>query len=668
MNYRREIDGLRALAVLPVILFHAGFQTFSGGFIGVDVFFVISGYLITSIILSERQAGTFTLVGFYERRARRILPALFVVMLVCSVLSWLWLLPSDMKMFSQSLVAVPAFASNILFYLTSSYFEPAAELKPLLHTWSLSVEEQYYVLYPIFLLIAWRFDKRWVVAILILLTGMSLAAAQYGSATNPAFTFFLLPTRGWEILTGALVGFYGFRTNNDGVGDCSRHFVRQLLSMLGLLLCAYGVCAFDALTPYPSLYTLAPAIGTVLILLFAKQETLVGKLLGSKWLVGIGLISYSAYLWHQPLFALARHRAIDQPSNSLLVSLVVVSLLLAYLSWKYIETPFRNRQFITRKQVFTIGATCSFAFMAFGLIGYVNGGFPYRVTKEVITAQSAQFDELGCLSDVGKYINVAESCIVGDKRNVRGALLGDSIAGTLSLELGKALAGHSLGFANMSFGHCPPILGVYRVDKGSSHRCAEHNEEAFDYLKQRNKFEIVILAGYWTIYVESSLLDIASGSIKNRTPDEKRIQLIKKAFVDTIVRYLQTGKTVILVYPIPEAGRHVPRYLAKQAMFSNEPKSRDLTTSYDAYKVRNNETMNVFDSIGEHPNLIRIRPDTIFCDTYVESSCALQVSGVSLYRDEFHLSSLGANLLVHEIMRQIGESLSKRQQLGTRVE
>ena len=215
MTYRREIDGLRALAVLPVILFHAGFPTFSGGFVGVDVFFVISGYLITSIILAERQAGTFTLVGFYERRARRILPALFVVMGVCSVFSWLWLLPSDMKMFSQSLVAVPAFASNILFYLTSSYFEPAAELKPLLHTWSLSVEEQYYLLYPIMLLIAWRFGKRWIVAVLILLTGMSLAAAHYGSTTDPSFTFFLLPTRGWEILIGALVGFYAFRTSTD---------------------------------------------------------------------------------------------------------------------------------------------------------------------------------------------------------------------------------------------------------------------------------------------------------------------------------------------------------------------------------------------------------------------------------------------------------------------
>ncbi len=657
MTYRREIDGLRALAVLPVILFHAGFPIFSGGFVGVDVFFVISGYLITSIILAERQAGTFTLVGFYERRARRILPALFVVMGVCSVFSWLWLLPSDMKMFSQSLVAVPAFASNILFYLTSSYFEPAAELKPLLHTWSLSVEEQYYLLYPIMLLIAWRFGKRWIVAVLILVSSMSLAAAHYGSTTDPSFTFFLLPTRAWEILIGALVGFNAFRTSTDippPAAHSQSSVVRQVLGILGLMLCAYGVLAFDARTPYPSVYTLVPTIGTACIILFATQETLVGKLLGHTWLVGIGLISYSAYLWHQPLFALARHRSIEPPGNSLLYSLIVASLLLAYLSWKYIETPFRCRQSFTRKQVFTIGVSCSVAFMAFGLIGYFNGGFPNRISNEVIVAQRAQFDELSCMSEMGKYIPVAESCIVGDKHNVKGALLGDSIAGTLSFELGNALANHSLGLVNMSFGHCPPILGVYRVDRGSTHRCPEHNEEAFDYVKERNDLEILIFAGYWTMYVESPLLDIASNNVRRRTPDDKRIQLIKEAFVSSILRYIKTGKTVIIVYPIPEAGRHIPRYLAKQAMFSNGYNSdRDLTISYEAYKVRNKETIHVFDSIGEHPNLIRIRPDTIFCNTYIEASCVAHVNGDSLYRDEFHLSNLGARLVVQNIMKHI---------------
>lgn len=654
MNYRREIDGLRALAVMPVILFHAGFQSFSGGFVGVDVFFVISGYLITSIILKEKHAGTFSLVGFYERRARRILPALFVVMFACLAFGWLWLLPSDMKMFSESLVAVPFFASNIMFYLTSSYFEPAAELKPLLHTWSLAVEEQYYLLFPVFVLLTWRLEKRWIVATLAVLAGLSLGAAHYGSTTDPSFTFYLLPTRGWEILIGALVGFYLFRVNHDEATNTNRSPASQLLSLIGLLLCVYGVFTFDALTPYPSLYTLLPTIGTALLLLFVTQETIIGKLLGSKWLAGIGLISYSAYLWHQPLFAFARHRSIDPPSKSLLLCLAIASFLFAYLSWKYVETPFRSRQFITRKNMIAIAVVCSFIFVTIGLTGYVNGGFPHRISEQVVKAQSAQFDELGCLSEVGQYINVAQSCVLGDAAKVRGALLGDSIAGTLSLELGKSLASYSLGFANMSFGHCPPIMSVYRVDMGSKHRCPEHNEEAFAYLKERNDYETIILAGYWTAYIQTPLLDIVSDNVRRRSPDDGRIQLVKEAFVESILKYTKTGKTIILVYPIPEAGRNVPRYLAKQAMFLNEHgNGRDLTTTYDEYKVKNKETINLFDSIGQYPNLIRIRPETIFCNTYVKDSCALQLNGASLYRDEFHLSNAGARLVVREIMKHM---------------
>jgi peptidoglycan/LPS O-acetylase OafA/YrhL len=208
MEYRREIDGLRALAVLPVILFHAGFTTFSGGFVGVDVFFVISGYLITTIILTELEQGTFSIVNFYERRARRILPALFVMMLACLPFAWFWLLPEDMKDFSQSLLAVSVFASNILFWRESGYFDSAAELKPLLHTWSLAVEEQYYMLFPLFLMATWRFGRRWILGSLIAVALASLALAQWGSLVKPAATFYLLPTRVWELLIGAFAAFY----------------------------------------------------------------------------------------------------------------------------------------------------------------------------------------------------------------------------------------------------------------------------------------------------------------------------------------------------------------------------------------------------------------------------------------------------------------------------
>jgi len=208
MKYRKEIDGLRTLAVLPVILFHAGCTTFSGGFVGVDIFFVISGYLITTIIVDEMEQGSFSLLNFYERRARRILPALFFVMLCTLPFAWFWMLPQDLKSFSQSLVALPLFASNVLFFLTSGYFDTANELKPLHHTWSLAVEEQYYVLFPLFLMLAWKLGKKWIILLLLLVAVVSVLAAQWGSTTHPSFTFYLLPTRGFEILIGALISLH----------------------------------------------------------------------------------------------------------------------------------------------------------------------------------------------------------------------------------------------------------------------------------------------------------------------------------------------------------------------------------------------------------------------------------------------------------------------------
>jgi peptidoglycan/LPS O-acetylase OafA/YrhL len=220
MKYRPEIDGLRAIAVIPVILFHAGFAPFGGGYVGVDVFFVISGYLITSIILAEREAGTFSLLKFYERRARRILPALFLVMAACVPFAWVWMTPSDMTDFSRSLAYMSVFASNILFYKQSGYFDAASELKPLLHTWSLAVEEQYYLLFPLLLIAGLRRGKRFAISLLAVAAIVSLAIAQWGATRAPAATFYLLHARLWELLVGGFVAFY-LRTQGQVLSDAT---------------------------------------------------------------------------------------------------------------------------------------------------------------------------------------------------------------------------------------------------------------------------------------------------------------------------------------------------------------------------------------------------------------------------------------------------------------
>jgi len=378
MDYRREIDGLRALAVLPVILFHAGFETFSGGFVGVDVFFVISGYLITTIILAELEQGKFSIVNFYERRARRILPALFLVMLVCIPFAWFWLLPSDMKDFSKSLVAVSVFASNILFWRESGYFDTAAELKPLLHTWSLAVEEQYYVLFPLFLMLFWKLGKRWILVTLGVVFVASLAVAQWAAYAKPAAAFYLLPTRGWELLIGAFSAFYLSKVNREEFGKG----LSEVAGWLGVALIMSAVFSYSKTTPFPGFYALVPTIGAVLIILFATRQTTVGKFVGNKAFVGVGLVSYSAYLWHQPLFAFARQQGIADSDVMVFLALSISSLFSAYLSRKFVEAPFRNKAVVSKKTLFLFAVFGSIFFLGLGLFGYKKNGDVGQLTVE----------------------------------------------------------------------------------------------------------------------------------------------------------------------------------------------------------------------------------------------------------------------------------------------
>lgn len=359
--YRREIDGLRAVAVLSVIFFHAGLKSFKGGYVGVDIFFVISGYLITSILLAEFEQSKFSILNFYERRARRIMPALFFVMAICVPLSWLIFLPKDLESFFKSLVAIPMFRSNIFFWKDVDYFATASEIKPLLHTWSLAVEEQYYILFPIFLFTFWRIGKRFILGMLILIATLSLIRAQVISSSKVSENFFLLPTRFWEISIGALITFIPLNKL-----QLKRKW-RESVCAIGIFFILYSIFIFKKDTPFPSFYALIPTIGTALVIMFATQNTILGKILGHKFLVGIGLVSYSAYLWHQPIFAFTRYFVDpDYLTPNLMFVLSLSSIILAWLTWKYIESPFKDKAKFTRSFIFKLSALISLLFIFSG--------------------------------------------------------------------------------------------------------------------------------------------------------------------------------------------------------------------------------------------------------------------------------------------------------------
>jgi peptidoglycan/LPS O-acetylase OafA/YrhL len=375
LSYRPEIDGLRAMAVLPVILFHAGIPGFPGGFVGVDVFFVISGYLITSILMAETSAGSFSIMRFYERRARRILPALFAVLAVCIPFAVLWMLPEQLRGFSASLGSVLVFLSNIYFMGQVSYFAPAAELQPLLHTWSLAVEEQYYLIFPLVVFWSMRRGSRRLLVVTLGLTLASLAFSEWGLRQDAERNFFFTLSRFWELGVGSLCAVL-----LSGRGPW-RH---EGLALAGIGLTLAPVFLYTAAMPFAGLWALVPVGGAALVVLCAAQGTLAARILSLGPVAGIGLISYSAYLVHQPIFAFARIRSPEELGIPALLLLSGLSLALGWLSWRFVERPFRGQRpaiLPARGRYFLACGSVAAALMGVAFTMWANDGFPGRATE-----------------------------------------------------------------------------------------------------------------------------------------------------------------------------------------------------------------------------------------------------------------------------------------------
>ncbi len=650
LRYRPEIDGLRALAVVPVILFHAGFPAFGGGYVGVDIFFVISGYLITSILLSEMAEERFSLLGFYERRARRILPALFFMMLVCIPFAWAWMLPDKLENFGQSIIATTLFSNNILLYLTTSYWDVAAELKPMLHTWSLGVEEQYYILFPLFLMMIWPKGIRAVLVALSILFVVSLAIGQWGAHNEPTAAFYLLPARGWEILIGALAAFYLNRKRDTEIPLPAAQF----LSLFGIILILYAIFAFDEKTPFPGFYALVPTVGTALIILFAQPGTWVGHAMSNRLLVGIGLISYSAYLWHQPLFAFARYNSLTELPISWIAGLFGLTFSLAYLSWRFVEKPFREKARYTQKQIFIGSTLIGSLIIGLGYSAHITQGFKSYYQANRTNAFQKQLLESGksnkirqdCEKDYDGDIATLKPCILGTKNQpVKVAVIGDSQSAAILPPVAKAAEQAEVSFVHFGHAGCPPLLDTYVqigfVELGA---CRDLAQRQFEYVKANN-IPVVILVARWSLYVHDTVNGVPKVSfyLSSKPNDEATLDNSRAAFERglrrTIQAYRAIGVNIVLARQVPEQSVDPDSLIrfSNRETLQNAVKQYSVTTA--SHKRKQAYANGQFDRMRTEFAVKIIGFDDLYC---WDGLCPLSDGDRLLYSDADHVSAYGS--------------------------
>lgn len=648
MIYRRDVDGLRAVAVVPVVLYHAGLTWTPGGFVGVDVFFVISGYLITSILVNDITTGKFSLLRFYERRIRRLFPALFVVLLASCVAAILILLPAPFAAFSRSLVATVIFGSNILFWRDTNYFGNTASETPLLHTWSLAVEEQFYLLFPLFLILAIRHcQSAWKVLILALLL-LSLALSAWMVQMAPAAGFYLLPPRAWEMLIGAVLAIGAVpRFRNQALANGA--------AALGLALIAWGVFTFSHDTVFPGPNALFPCLGAALILhACARHETAVGRLLGSRVFVGIGLISYSLYLWHWPVLVFGQTWAVVSLTPLQTTGLVMLSFGLAAASWRWLEQPFRGtNSLLSPIRLFGLAAVVSAVCVGFGVFGHVTKGFPERLPAHALAlaevAETRNPRYLECLRSPRNPIETP--CSRGSDVTPSIALWGDSHANVMfdALAAQAEASGTSITFFGTA--GCPPLMGVAVLNFD----CADQIIADFHAIVGNDDFNTVIMIARYSVYVEGrseSLGPAERGEAspllfdpaRPRTiPDrDTRAALMRQQLTETVARLRAAGKSVVLVYPIPETGYNIPRALGQLAVRGDLDTGRiapTLTQFFD----RQHAVISALDSVGlNDQGVSRVHPVEILCQA---EHCSVEISEGPLYRDDDHLNDLGTALI-----------------------
>jgi len=669
LTYRPEIDGLRTLAVVSVLLYHAELyigrqQFFSGGYLGVDVFFVISGFLITSILLKElQQTGRISITRFYERRARRLLPALLAVTIVSLPLAWHFLLPSELINYSWSVLSSLIFGSNIFWhYSLQEYGAQSSLLKPFLHTWSLAVEEQYYIVFPVLLSLLFSRFRRYLLLVIVVGLVISFEFSVWMTTRDSSFSFYMLSSRFWELLAGATLAIMMSKQTKRLINPISS--LSRIASAGGIAMIVWAVICFDFGSHHPGYITLVPVLGTLLVIACAHKDDVVTQILSSRVFVAVGLISYSLYLWHYPIFAFGRI-ADSTPTWHDKMLWFVLTLLLSVLTYFSLEKPFRDRSKIgLRTFLSVVIAATMLVTLLLGYWVYKEGHserLPLIIQKALKSDRTDRFaTEFGSYLEQNQIANVF--------------LLGDSHAGILEPEIRKVLPNTTL-IHDLTQGGCPFFPEFDRFDHGvkSSKKCTSQYQASRQQTIDKYPASLVIVASRFPLYFsgknfvnrelqgQEELVNLSSEyefrhSDAPTVPGEQQTEDMVQAFQQGIEALAQAGHTVMLIYPVPEAGENVPAELNRLlqgvepsdvgAILTDSP----ITTSYEDYQKRAGYSFAALDKIDAE-NIYRVYPHRWLCNTEIDGRCMTHNDIEVFYKDDNHLSAYQRSRLLDEVAK-----------------
>jgi len=633
MVYRKDIDGLRALAVMAVVLYHLGFHSLSGGFIGVDIFFVISGYLITKSITQDIENNIFTISSFYIKRIRRIIPALFTITLI-TIIAALFILPIyELKEFSLSVMSVATFASNIFFWLHLDYFSVSSELKPLLHTWSLGIEEQFYILFPLFMLFSKKIKDQKIIywMVLFFIISFFISVSPIG-IHNPTANFFLPITRFWELLAGSLLAMSAKNIGHKNI------LFNNLLSFLGLILIIIPIFLLDKYSIFPGYNALYPVIGTVLVIYSSssKEKTYIANILSMQPIRYIGLISYSVYLWHWPIIALSKNIIIGDFTLYIQIIILLLVFFLSILTYHFIEQPFRKnhtlKKFLQLKSGFL--ALLILLILASFILVYIN-----KTYKNNMPNKSTNIDDsIGCFTQP-ETLDSTMRCSFGDKTSDKiFVLYGDSHAGAMVPVFEKLAIEYKYRGIMLPLTGCPPLFNVFRLDNDRiAKRCKGVYSDNMEKFLEFNKDSIdhVFLVSRWTLYekgwiVNGRLQPMAHFLSDSETQSKKAsdsAKVLQKGLirtVDKISRKLNIQTTILA--PVPVLKGNI-----------NYPNIKDVTKK--EYMDQRYFIDNIFNTFKDNDLVNIIDPIDIFCPNDL---CKMYENNIKLYIDDNHVSQVGA--------------------------